>query len=147
MKSLYLRISSAFFSDIPQKKFSLLWGGALAVCIFFLQATSSIGLSAAILDITIIPTDGKIGEAFRTGDFSFELLLLYGMYLIKLMALLAGSLYVIMNVYAGIQFIGTNTVMGAEAGKNTVLNAFLGFVLTVSAWIIIDIVIAFFSEA
>lgn len=126
-------------------KKSLLFGVLFLGYIITLQHGAPV--YADILDITIIPTDGKVGEAFRTGDFSFEVLLLYGMYLIKIMALVSGSLYVVMNVVAGIQYILSETVTKKEAGKNTLMNAFQGFALTTFAWIIIDVVIAFFSES
>lgn len=140
---------TCFWKDLQQKIVVFPWAFSMAICIFTLQISSSSLLGAEIIDISIIPTDGKIGEAFRTGDFSFEIILLYGMYLMKLMAILAGSLYVVMNVYAGMQYVLSDWsgIASKEAGKNTLINAFLGFAVTVCAWIIIDTVTAFFLES
>ncbi len=145
--TFFSQILSVICSDLPQKKQAIQWGSAFALCLFTLQLSSVGFLNADILDITIIPTDGKVGRAFATGDFSFEIILLYGMYLIKMIALMAGSIYVVMNVYAGIQFILSDWtgVATKEAGKNTMINAFIGFGITVFSWIILDLIISFVS--
>lgn len=137
----------AWKSDYSKKKLSFSLGTLLGFCFFLLQH-SSIFLLGDIIDITVIPTDGKIGRAFATGDFSFEIILLYGMYLIKMIAILAGSLYIIINLYAGLQMIMADWIPGVtkENGKNTIINAFIGFGLTVFSWIIMDFIISFVSE-
>ncbi len=96
------------------------------------------------MDLTLIPTSGPLYDAFISGDFDFKDLLLYGLYLIRLTAVSAGIIYVIMNVYAGITYIVSGAAGDKEGGKNALIMAFLGFALTIFAWIIVDIFIAFF---
>jgi len=95
------------------------------------------------MDISLIPETGDLARAFATGDFSFPLILKYGMYLIKLMGVLAGIVYMFMNIWAGISYI-TGSVSGDEEdAKNTMINAFIGFALAVFSWIMVDIMLTF----
>ena len=51
---------------------------------------------ASSMDVAIIPGDSSdLAKAFQTGNFSFSLILGYGMYLINLMGVLAGIVGVI----------------------------------------------------
>jgi len=97
----------------------------------------------ANMDITIIPTTGALGRAFQTGDFSFELILLFGLHLIKLGATLSGVVYMFMNVYAGFQYIIKASSGDKESASQIMMNAFYGFTLAVMSWIIMDIFISF----
>lgn len=99
----------------------------------------------AAMDVTLIPMGGAVGNAFETGDFSFEIILLFGMHLIKLGATLTGVVYMIMNVYAGFQYILGSSMGDKESGTNALTNAFMGFALAVGSWVIMDIFIAFFT--
>ncbi len=98
----------------------------------------------AAFDISLIPTSGKVADAFKSGDFSFEIILLFGMHLIKMGGILTGVVYMIMNVYAGILYIIGNDK--GESGKTAFFNAFIGFALAVMSWIIVDVFITFFLE-
>ncbi len=98
------------------------------------------------MDLTIIPTSGPLYDAFISGDFDFKDLLLYGLYLIKLTAVTAGIIYVIMNIYAGLKYILSGAEGEKEGGKDALMMAFYGFALTIFAWIIVDIFLAFFMS-
>lgn len=97
----------------------------------------------ADMDITIIPTTGALGRAFQTGDFSFELILLFGLHLIKLGATLSGVVYMLMNVYAGFQYIVKASSGDKESASQMMMNAFYGFALAIMSWIFMDIFISF----
>ncbi len=127
--------------NIQNIKYSLFLGFLFSCLYYFLLFTNNINLFAE-MDLTLIPTTGPLAKAFRSGDFDFADLLLYGMYLIKLTAVSSGVIYMIMNVYAGIAYI----TGGKEGGKDALKMAFYGFALTISAWIIVDIFIAFFTS-
>ena len=131
--------------NIKNLKYSLLLGFLFSCLYYFLIFTQNVNLLAE-MDLTLIPTTGPLAKAFRSGDFDFADLLLYGMYLIKLTATSAGVIYMIMNVYAGIKYITGGATGEKEAGKDALKMAFLGFALTVFAWIIVDIFIAFFTS-
>lgn len=144
-------LSRMWTADIQNKKDALFLGFALAVGISVMMNINAPLLAA--LDLTLIPTEGavdsngtSIGKAFRTGDFSFELILLYGIHLIQVGGVLAGVVYMIMNVYAGIMYIVGTSTGDKEAGTNALINAFLGFGLAIFSWIFVDIFITFFLQ-
>ncbi len=96
---------------------------------------------ASSTEIAIIPKSGSLGNAFATGNFNFSHILQYGMYLIKIMGVLAGIIYMFMNIIAGIKYI-TGSVSGDEEdAKNTMVNALIGFALAVFSWIFVDILL------
>lgn len=102
--------------------------------------------SASIMDISIIPSrssNSSLSEAFRTGNFDFSDILEYGIYLIKMGGILAGVVYMLMNVWAGIRYITGSISAEEEEAKNTMVNALLGFSVAIFSWIIVDILIAF----
>jgi len=96
------------------------------------------------MDLTLIPTSGPLYDAFISGDFDFKDILLYGLYLIKLLAVSAGVIYVIMNIYAGVQYIISGAAGDKAGGKDALIMAFAGFALTIFSWILVDIFISFF---
>jgi len=95
------------------------------------------------MDISIIPQAGDVAQAFQSGNFSFELILIYGMYIIKVMGVLAGIIYMFMNIWAGIRYITGGISGDEEDAKNTMINAFIGFALAIFSWIIVDIMLTF----
>ncbi len=116
------------------------------VCLYTVLKISVPNTMLAEMDLTLIPTYGKLADAFKSGDFSFKLILLYGMYLIKLTATSAGVIYMIMNIIAGLKYITSGASGEKEGGKQALIMAFYGFALAISAWIIVDIFISFFSS-
>jgi len=137
-----IQIVSAQNQNIQNIKYSFLLGFSISCFYYFLTFSSSFYILAE-MDLTLIPTTGALGEAFRSGDFSFKLILLYGMYLIKLTATSAGVIYMIMNIVAGIKYITSGAAGDKAGGKSALLMAFYGFALTM---IIVDIFIAFFTS-
>ena len=149
------KIFSILESD-RQKKINIFLG---AMCFTIAYSIADISLmslaDASPTSISIIPeasgscaTTGDetdLGCAFQTGNFSFKLILLYGLHLIRVMGVLAGVVYMIMNIYAGITYIVGTTAGDKEAGSNAMINAFIGFGLAIFSWIIVDIIIAFFT--
>ena len=133
-----------FFSSKEKFLDSLFLGFSFAF-LYYLVLAMNTPLFAAF-DITVIPTTGKVADAFKSGDFSFEIILLFGMHLIKMGGILTGVVYMIMNVYAGITYIVGSSTGDKEAGTNALINAFIGFGLAVFSWIIVDVFITFFLE-
>lgn len=144
---LIKRKANTFFSDIPHKKTAALLGLTFALA---MSITPDLSLMASTTDISIIPTSGQdtkgtLAYAFQTGDFDFKHILEFGIHLIRLAGILAGMVYLIMNVWAGIQYIIGATMDDKESGKNILVNALLGFGLIIFSWIGVDIVISFLT--
>jgi hypothetical protein len=99
----------------------------------------------AAMDISIIPSSGTLSSKFQTGDFNFSDILVYGMYLIKMGGVLAGVVYMIMNMWGGIRYITGSIAGEEEEAKNTLVNAFIGFAVAVFSWILVDIVVSFLT--
>lgn len=141
---IYLNYYKFFIEDIKKKK-NIFTISFIVSFIFLLIDFNNFSLLAAF-DITIIPQVGEVARAFKSGDFDFETILLFGMHLIQLGAVLSGVTYVIMNVYSGLQYILGSTIGDKSAGTNSLINAFFGFILTVSSWVIVDIFLSFLAK-
>jgi hypothetical protein len=141
---IYLNQYKFFIKDLKSKRKYFILSFIISF-IFLLIDFNKLNLLAAF-DITIIPQVGVVSDAFRSGDFSFKIILLFGMHLIQLGAVLSGVTYVIMNVYSGLQYIMGSTMGDKSAGTNSLINAFFGFILTVSSWVIVDIFLSFLAN-
>ncbi len=97
----------------------------------------------AAMDISVIPNSGSLSSKFQTGNFNFSDILEYGMYLIKMGGVLAGMVYMLMNVWAGIRYITGSLAGEEEEAKNTMINALIGFGVAVFSWIFVDILVSF----
>lgn len=142
----YKNIPLVKIFSFPKEQFlDSMFLGFIFALLYYLVLAMNTPLLAAF-DITVLPTTGKVADAFKSGDFSFEIILLFGMHLIKVGGILTGVVYMIMNVYAGITYIVGTSTGDKEAGTNALINAFIGFGLAVFSWIIVDIFITFFLQ-
>lgn len=112
----------------------------LALCVVGLSEMSQSHLLASV-SVEVIPDKGILASKFETGKFDFVDILKYGMYLIKIMGVLAGVIYMFVNIIAGIKYI-TGSISGDEEdAKNMMVNGIMGFALAIFSWIMVDILL------
>jgi uncharacterized membrane protein len=98
--------------------------------------------------LSLIPTaedNAGLFRAFQNGTFTWNDILLYGLYLIRLLIELAGLVAIIMVMLGGYRYI-MPTEDAKEQGRDSLQNALIGFALVVFAWAIVDALIAFLTS-
>ncbi|TSC57625.1 MAG: Uncharacterized protein Greene041619_1053 [Candidatus Peregrinibacteria bacterium Greene0416_19] len=91
----------------------------------------------------LIPPSGRIGNcSFITGEFHFPCIPLYLAYLIQLFFGFTGAIFLAQIIWAG-YLIAFGAVTGdKEAGKKRLTSAIIGFIVSVLAFVIVDLVVA-----
>lgn len=100
---------------------------------------------AFAVEWTLIPRDGKIAEAFKTGDFTTELIIKFGLHIIQLLIEIAGVVAIILVMIGGYRYVIGSFSEEKEGGKNTITYALIGFATCILAWVIVDLVITFLT--
>jgi len=126
--------------SIPLKTF---FGLSLLLSFFTLGGGEFLVPASLKADITVIPTSGNLAERFKDGKFHFKDILEFALYLIKTAGMLAGTAYMLANLFAGIQYIMGPLADDKEAGKNSMTNAAIGLAVVLLSWIVVDIVLSF----
>ncbi len=88
-----------------------------------------------------IPGFGDVGRAFVDGKFTWNHILLYGLYLIKFILGAAGITAIIGIMEGGYAYIFGTFTESKEKGKDRIKHTLIGFVLVILAWAIVDIVV------
>ncbi|MBI5414308.1 hypothetical protein HZA38_02225 [Candidatus Peregrinibacteria bacterium] len=99
------------------------------------------------LDVfSLIPGgDTELAKAFQSGEFSWNLILAYGLYLAQFGLGAAGLSAVIYMMIGGYRYI-MPTEDAKEKGKDSIKNALIGFTIIVLAWAAVDVVIILLTE-
>lgn len=101
---------------------------------------------AFALEFTLIPdNDPELTKAFETGDFTTDLIIKYGLYLVQVLIEIAGVVAVILVMIGGYRYVIGSFSEAKEGGKNTITYALIGFAICVLSWIIVDLIIAFLT--
>lgn len=140
---LHHHFIKSFFSDWKKRLF-LLAIALLGTSLWMLMEVISPSLFMAS-SISVIPEGGSLGSKFSSGNFQFTDFITFGLHLIKVAVILAGGVYMIMNLWAGFEYIIGGISDSKERGKNALINAAIGFFLIIFSWIIVDIVVSFFQ--
>ena len=82
-----------------------------------------------------IPADGTLGDAFKDGSISLDLLPHYMIYGIDLFTKMAGTIAVAMILWGGFQYIVSGVTEEKESAKNTLKYAVIGLAVTFWAWV------------
>lgn len=101
--------------------------------------------AAHAVEFTIIPKN--MFDVFRTGDFTWVDIINFLLHLIQLLLSLAAVLAVILIMYGGFQIIFGTVIDDKESGKKTVRYSILGLIVILSAWIGVDILVSFLTNA
>jgi hypothetical protein len=138
---------SAFKKWIPRFLVGLFLGFALLIPLSFAQD---------FVPPTILPGDRDViegygdvciglGQAIRTGDLHLRQLPCFIKYFSQTLIGIAGTLSVIFVMIGGYQY-----VLGADEkkddAKRTILYALVGLAVSLLAWILVDVVLQFFTE-
>lgn len=90
---------------------------------------------------TFIPTpekDSGLAESFKTGKFNLSQIPTYLTYIINLALYAAALIAVVFIIYGGFLYILSPLSENKEAGKNTIMHAILGLVLSILSWFIVN---------
>lgn len=99
--------------------------------------------------IGIIPSwedNPELAAAFSSGNFEWNHILLFGLYLIKFLLLGAGIQAIIGIMQGGYRYILGSVVEDKEKGRDTLKNTLIGFVLVILAWALVDLVVALLTS-
>lgn len=103
-------------------------------------------IQKANAEIAVIPSSGAIGDAFKTGDFDWSIIVAFILHIIQLLISLAGGVAVILLMIGGFKFVFGAMSDSKEAGMATVKNTLLGFTVILLSWIIVDLLITFLTK-
>lgn len=121
---------------------------SILICFLFLIQISINGVYATEKESTgfsLIPVGNTLkdkGCNFQTGEISFDCIPHYIKYLIDAIVGLAGTIAVIFIMVGGFKYIFSGVSENKEAGKETIINAIIGLLVTGLAWIIVTMVIS-----
>lgn len=90
--------------------------------------------------LSLIPGTGALGDKFSSGKFAWSDILLYGMYLVKMLLLAGGATAIISIILGGYHYL-MPTEDAKEKGKDSLKNAFIGLAIVTLAWAGVDILI------
>jgi hypothetical protein len=124
----------------------------MAGILFFSPATH-----AQFAPPSVLPGDdanvGGFGDAcinlatrIRTGDIHLKQIPCFIKFFSQTLIALAGTLSVIFVMFGGYQYIFAEAIDGKEKAKETITYALIGLVVTLSAWMLVDIVLQFVTE-
>lgn len=83
-----------------------------------------------------------LGCAIKTGDISLWMVVFYVRFFLEFVIGLAGVLAVAGIVYGGYLYLFAGISEDKDKGKSAIKNALIGLVLTLTAWVIVNVVIA-----
>jgi len=93
---------------------------------------------------TLIPEEGgdydSLAEKFKSGKFELYDLGTYVQYLIEVLIFFAGGISVLFIVIGGYKYMIGAVSDDKEAGKKTIGYALMGFVISVLAWTIVNVI-------
>jgi hypothetical protein len=92
-------------------------------------------------DFTLIPQEGDsrgLGKKFINGKFELKDIPLYIEYLVDIAVIAAALIAVLFIIYGGYQYLMTPVIEDKEMGKNTIMNAIMGLVVSILAWFIVN---------
>jgi hypothetical protein len=78
--------------------------------------------------------------AIKTGKVHFWMIPFFIVYIIEFLIGIAGLLAIAFIVIGGYQFIISGATEKRDEAKNTIMNAVLGLILAIVAWVIVNIV-------
>jgi len=87
-------------------------------------------------------SDQVLGCGIKTGNISFWMVPYYVKYLLEFVIGIAGLISVGGIVVGGFMYLFAGLSQDKDKGKNAIKNALIGLVLTLTAWAIVNIVIA-----
>lgn len=97
------------------------------------------------MEIAIIPREMR--DVFRSGQFEWLDIVRFLFHLIELLLTVAGSIAVILIMIGGFQYIFGSMSGSKEKGATTLKNAVTGFIVILSAWIIVDFITTLFTTS
>lgn len=92
------------------------------------------------------PVNDLIACAVKTGRFHFYLVPYIIRYLAEFGIGIAGTVSMLFIVIGGLQYMTGPVTQNKEQGKKTVTYALIGLVLTLAAWIIVNIIQVFLTS-
>lgn len=87
-----------------------------------------------------------LGCAITTGDIKMWMIPFYVRYFLEFVIGLAGLISVGALVYGGYLYLFAGLSQDKDKGKNAIKNGIIGFVLTLTAWAIVNIVMSFVTS-
>lgn len=111
----------------------------------FLMMGFFLPTAAHAAEFTIIPQE--MFDIFRTGDFTWIDIINFLLHIIQLLLSLAAVLAIILIMYGGFQMVFGSIVDDKESGKKTIQFSIIGLIVTLSAWIMVDILVSFLTNA
>lgn len=87
-----------------------------------------------------------IGCAIKTGRFHFYLIPYIIKYLAEFGIAIAGTVSMLFIVIGGFQYLTGPVTQNKEQGKKTITYALVGLVLTLAAWVIVNVVQVFVTS-
>ena len=98
--------------------------------------------SIAVPGAFIVKPNDFLGCAIKTGDIKLWMIAFYIRYLLEFVIGLVGLISVGGVIYGGYFYLFSGITEDKEKGKNAIKNAIIGIVLSLSAWAIVNIVMA-----
>ena len=87
----------------------------------------------------------NLADRIRTGDIQLRQIPCFIKYFSQTLIALAGTLSVIFVMYGGYRYVLSGEQEKAKA-KSTIFYALIGLAVTLLAWILVDVVLQFFTE-
>jgi len=91
-------------------------------------------------EITQIGRSNILGCAIKTGDINLWMIPFFITYLINFILAVAGLISVLFIVVGGYRYIIGSAQGKTDEGKNTIMYAIVGLIITLMAWVIVNIV-------
>lgn len=105
-----------------------------------LQASDAADMKEYLSDPSVI------GCAIKTGRFHFYLVPYIIKYLAEFGIAIAGTVSMLFIVIGGFQYLTGPVMQNKEQGKKTITYALVGLVLTLAAWVIVNVVQVFVTS-
>lgn len=81
-----------------------------------------------------------LGCAIKTGRLKLYMVPFYITYLIQFLLSLAGLIAILFMVIGGYKYVIGGLTEDKESGKKTILHALVGFIVALSAWIVVNFI-------
>ena len=117
----------------------------LTIVTFLITATDVLAKTTLIPEKSD-PKFGKLAQKFTEGTLQLYDIPFYIMYLTQKLVGIAGMAAVIFFMYGGYLYLMESYSGEASTSKTYMKNAVIGFVISLSAWIIIDLAIRLLTE-
>ncbi len=86
------------------------------------------------------PLSEVLGCGVKTGRLKFYMVPFFITYLIQFLLSLAGLVAVLFMVIGGYKYVVGGLTEDKESGKKTILHAIVGFIVALSAWIVVNFI-------